>query len=627
MLASKREWRATTMAGILVAMLTTLLASAQTPPGAEDPKQALIRFFNEARDAFAREDWGGASERFRQVSVNCPGSPLALESNYFATLALWKREDSEAQASMLAWLREAKLLQDRLQQAQKPVPSSWDGWVANMQLLLAQSERHRHEWESAEQRLRGLLEPSETNRSPDCAWPKLASSNANAWFELGRLTQDRDRNLEQSLLYFQKAFETSPKDSELRCSALAAIAKLQIQLCRWDSSSQSIAALEECATGDPWRVKIALLRSEIARAKQDAPGFAEALQPAVPLVLAGCTDLQLAYELTIALLEARDDENAEAVLLQIVQRNTTDPISIEAKIRLATRSIEREDWKSAKAYLDQAIEGGCSPAWLPHARFSRGRVLRVLGQPDEAIEDFEAALQCDEKNSDLEVAIRFELAETLCQRQRWDDAQVHWQFLSQPFPESKPDLPAWLARVWLRQGEMQALKQNWKEAEEIVSRIQSQFPECDCRDDVDYLRARCLISKARFEEARQLLDRIAKEPISHSPDLAARTRWMMGETFLMQRRYGEALQAYEAVLETGSSPYWQSAAWMQIGQCRELMRDPLGARIAYQTVMDRYAEGPFGVVAQQKLNSLEPSRAPGAPSVRTSNDNPVVNQR
>lgn len=95
----------------------------------------------------------------------------------------------------------------------------------------------------------------------------------------------------------------------------------------------------------------------------------------------------------------------------------------------------------------------------------------------------------------------------------------------------------------------------------------------------------------------------------------------------MQRRFGEALQAYEAVLETGSSPYWQSAAWMQMGQCRELMRDPSAARNAYQSVVDRDADGPFGVAAQQKLNSLESFRAPGAPSVRTSNDNPVVNQR
>jgi tetratricopeptide (TPR) repeat protein len=174
---------------------------------------------------------------------------------------------------------------------------------------------------------------------------------------------------------------------------------------------------------------------------------------------------------------------------------------------------------------------------------------------------------------------------------------------------------------------MQALRQNWKGAEAIVSRIQSQFPECDCRDDVDYLRARCLISKAGFDEARQLLDRIAREPTDRSLELAARSRWMMGETFLMQRRYAEALQAYESVLETGSSPYWQSAAWMQIGQCQELLRDVPAARKAYQTVVGRYADGPFGEVAQQKLDSLGSSEAPRQSTARTLNDTPVVKQR
>jgi tetratricopeptide (TPR) repeat protein len=625
-IASKTVRTAPLLVWFATVALPGLLAFAQ-PPDSDQARQSLVRSFVQGRDAFASEDWEQASEQFRAVSKQCSGSPLALESNYYATLAEWKRRDRTCTESMQAWLHEAKMLQERLRQANRPSPSSWDEWIGNMHLLLAQTERQRQQWESAESRLESLLELAGRERSQDCAWPTQKLSIANAWYELGLLAQDRHQDWRKARDCFQQALDASPEGSELRCELVSSIAKTQIQLAEWDASEESIAQLENLATSDHWRAKAALLRGEIAKARQDAAAYAKALQPAVAWALSGRTDLQLAYELALALLEARADEDGEAVLMHIIHRDPQNPVTIEARVRVARRAMERESWQQAKERLDEAIDMGCAPAWIPHARLARGQVHLKLGLPTSAVDDLVVALEYVGEDIGLETAIRFELGEALMQAQRWDEANVHWEVLAGRFEDATAELPAWLARVWLHQAEMQALRQNWKGAEAIVSRIQSQFPECDCRDDVDYLRARCLISKAGFDEARQLLDRIAREPTDRSLELAARSRWMMGETFLMQRRYAEALQAYESVLETGSSPYWQSAAWMQIGQCQELLRDVPAARKAYQTVVGRYADGPFGEVAQQKLDSLGSSEAPRQSTARTLNDTPVVKQR
>jgi hypothetical protein len=66
---------------------------------------------------------------------------------------------------------------------------------------------------------------------------------------------------------------------------------------------------------------------------------------------------------------------------------------------------------------------------------------------------------------------------------------------------------------------------------------------------------------------------------------------------------------------------------MQIGQCYELLRDGSAARNAYQSLLDRDADGVFSAMAQQKLNSLEPTVAPTLQSNRTSNESPVGNKR
>lgn len=620
----QRFW---TGGSLWICLLAMTMPAIGQPPDQTDSKQSLLPLFHQAREAYANKNWDDASTHFRRVSSQCQGSPLALESNYYATLSDWKRQEANYYDSMQQWLREAKSLQDRMQRARRTAPIVWDDWIANIHLLLVQADRQQQRWDLAEERLSALVERSNGKRTPEWAWPDSASSLGNAWYELGALFHDHRRDYERAIECFQRAVDASPEGSEFRCASIAALAKSQMAFSDWDSSMASIAKLETMVTSDSWRVKATLLRRDIAIATGDATAASESLQPAVTIALAGQIDLPLALELAKALDEMRDFEDSGKIYEHIIQREPNHPLSIEAKIQRAFRAIQRGDWNSAQGDLDQVVAMEYPTAWIPHVRRARSQVLLEKGLPEAAVDDLTIALENVIDDRDLENAVRFELGEALMQLQRWDAAHVHWDHLTQQYPNPDADVPNWFPRVLLHQAEMQALKRNWTESDSIVSRIQSQFPECDCRDDVDYLKARCLISKALFEEARQLLGRIAEEPLPRSADLAARARWMMGETFLLQRRYQEALRAYESVLDTGSSDYWQSAAWMQIGQCHELLRDAKGAQSAYQTVVLRYAEGPFAQGAQQKLDTLQGSETPRASNARSTKDESIVKQR
>lgn len=627
----------------VICLAIVLLASPEADGQAQPPeseavrdlsRETMLQNFHQGREAFRNSEWIAASDAFRHVSAECPGSPLALESNYFAMLADWKRGATDWHEPLLQWLREAKSLQDRVRLSKRSAPDTWDSWIANTHLLLSQYERQHREGERAQQRLEGLLQISGTERASDVAWPaKLPTQTevaASVWYELGLVAQECHQDWAKSLEYLKKAIEVSHEGSEVQCLAIVGLVKAHIQSSESQSAIDAIERLESIAPNLTWRSRAALLRSEAARANHDAVGFTEALRPAIEWSLAGQTDLASAYDVAIALLEARDDEQAHAILRHVIDRDPNHPKAIEARIRLARDAMQRSDWQDAKRYLDQAVGLRCPPSWVPHAHLARGQVLLELGLPEAAHDDLVIAFQHAGDDADLETAIRFELGEALMQRQRWDEANAHWEVLVGRFAgdsQFSTQFPLWVPRVWLHQAEMQALRQNWSEVETIVSRIQSQFPECDCRDDVDYIKARCFISKALFDDARQILDRIAREPTHPSPDLAARARWMMGETFLMQRRYAEAVRAYEGVLETGSSLYWQSAARMQIGQCYEVLRDGSAARNAYQSLLDKDADGAFSTLARQKLASMEPAVASKIEGVRTSNETPVAKQR
>lgn len=88
---------------------------------------------------------------------------------------------------------------------------------------------------------------------------------------------------------------------------------------------------------------------------------------------------------------------------------------------------------------------------------------------------------------------------------------------------------------------------------------------------------------------------------------------MMGETYLMQRRYSDASVAYREALKIPNQKYWSSASLLQIAQCCEAMQDTQGAKDAYQTLLNQFDHSPFVLTAKERLSAL--------PSVSIANQN------
>jgi len=595
---------------------------ASEPKAQEEGRNSIVHWFTEAREAYQKQDWRNAAERFRRVSQACVGSPLALESNYFAMIADWKQRDAACWARITSWLDEAKAYQNRAAGIGGTSPKSMDAWISHAHLLCAQHERRALDHASAENRLRALLELQGGERHSQFPWPNRLANPAAVWLELGLLLSESKRDWQEVKHCMQQALELSGGSDEFRCLALTTLARCHLELGEIEEGEKALEQLERFAVSDSWRVRAALLRSQLEKTRNDLAQAGKALRPAVEIALAGRTEYLLLYELAIALLEAGDGDNSDLLLLELVRRDPTNPIAVEARVRLARRESSQYQWRNAREYLDEAIALGCPPHLVAHAHLARGETFLSLQLPNEARDDLVIALRHVGDDLVLDTSVRFLLAESLVQLELWEDAKPHWDVLIQRAEQTGGALPEWLAILWLRQAELLALKRDWRGAEELVSRIHTKFPECDRRDEVDYVLARCLISQARFDQARQLLVAIASNPQARFPELVARSWWMTGETYLMQQRYADALRSYERVLGAGAGPYWQSAAWMQIGQCHELLRDVASARSAYQQILDRDAEGVFGTSAVARMAALSRAAARESlqPSARTSND-------
>ena len=584
-----------------VVMLTTCGGIARGGMAQQPQPNELVALYQNARASYAERQFGKSATQFRSVAEQCPGSELAIQCEYFALMSEWAIEPCDVCAGKLSnWLAKAKKFQDDSAAASRDFDvKQLLKWTENAELIHAKWDRQKQRFELAENRLRSFI-------GLNAADPAAQKKSPKAWFELGSLLLEHRQDYTKARQCFENVIQETKASDPTHCQAVLGCALTCWYSQQYTEARIYLDRLTSQKIDDETKMQVELLKIKVAKALGETVNVVQTLDPVIRIALAGNPSATVLYELAMALIESGEKSNSNELLLKLVHQFPDSPVSIEARVRLAHHASEKKQWKEAAEWSNQALVGGCSAALHPYACFLRGQANMELGALDKAKSDFEAALAHPLGDLQLEVTIRFQLAETLYLQQGWPQAEPYWNWLLQN-AESSPESagrPEWYPTVLLRSAELLALKKEWKQAEEIVLRIRNDFPKCNRACEVDYLLARCLVSKAEFDAARQVLVSIIQQSSSTPEELVARGHWMIGETYLMQRKYSEALMAYQAVLLIPKQEYWKAASLLQIAECCEAMHDSHGSKDAYETIINQFSQSPFVPTAKERLSKI-----------------------
>ncbi|MEQ1827717.1 MAG: hypothetical protein ABL921_17285, partial [Pirellula sp.] len=160
---------------VVYAILHTGTTQAQTSPG------EMLADFQKAKEAYASKEFKQSAELFRSVSSRCAGSELSLQCDYLAAISEWAHNPSEESIEKLGlWLQNFDRFKTEATAAGRIFNRRLlQSWARNSQFLQAKWDRQRKQIESAESRLRSLLDPAlevdgATTRLPDI-WLELGS--------------------------------------------------------------------------------------------------------------------------------------------------------------------------------------------------------------------------------------------------------------------------------------------------------------------------------------------------------------------------------------------------------------------------------------------------------------------
>ncbi len=290
------------------------------------------------------------------------------------------------------------------------------------------------------------------------------------------------------------------------------------------------------------------------------------------------------------LIDTDSDGTQTDKILKTFTAQTQEPLAEHLAVDLIARADDQTKNNSPAASAAACRWAGANERWSMLAL-----AADELGAPS--------------KTSRRSMEIDRILAESLMQTQRPADAMRWWDWLIDQ--QHATDFATLLrgAETSVAHGELETATARIAAAKLAAGEVAFN------RTLISILAAELAIRRARFDESREILSTIvmANDP---SPALRPRAQWLIGETYFMQQRYGDAIDAYRRVDALDGAGQWAPAALLQAGKAFEKLGRSRDAAVCYTALLTRFSDWPHASIAQSRLATLPPSGSSPAPVLR-----------
>lgn len=130
---------------------------------------------------------------------------------------------------------------------------------------------------------------------------------------------------------------------------------------------------------------------------------------------------------------------------------------------------------------------------------------------------------------------------------------------------------------------------------------------------VNMLESELAIRRSQFDDARGLLEQVVRSSETDR-GLRGRAQWLIGETYYLQQRFADAIEAYRRVEGIDPGGIWVAASLVQAGKSFEQLGRTRDAAVCYGNLLSRFADTAHADLARRRLAAIAPGQAPVPPS-------------
>lgn len=301
----------------------------------------------------------------------------------------------------------------------------------------------------------------------------------------------------------------------------------------------------------------------------------------------------LTYERALLAADADRAEEARQLFESFVESYPESASTNEAMLKLAELEFALGRFDRSLNWTEK-LQARKPPAELQvNLLYRRGIAAYRLKEYSTARDAFEELAR--QPDSQAQPLAEFWLAEVAFEQADPKEARGHFEkLLAQPVSARFHGL------AQLRIAQLFLKERDWQQAYEAAERVSDYSEEPSHRREASFVQGKALAQQARFDDARKhYTDAIA----SARDELAAKSQFMIAETFLHQRDHRQALREYLKVDILYPYAEWRSMALLQIGKCHQALGEEQEARKVHQQLLEQFPQSEAARMARDQQGS------------------------
>ena len=165
----------------------------------------------------------------------------------------------------------------------------------------------------------------------------------------------------------------------------------------------------------------------------------------------------------------------------------------------------------------------------------------------------------------------------------------------------------WFDRAWVLLSEVQFRQKQYEALAQTVEDLRQRSAKSAFLYQAEEVLGRGYKQQAppQWEKARLAFERVIADPVAFRTETAAKSQFLIGETYFLQEEWPKAFIAYQKVYSNYDFPEWQAAALLQSGACDEHQQDWKAAAATYHLLLERFVDSKSVLKAKQRLAAIE----------------------
>jgi TolA-binding protein len=303
------------------------------------------------------------------------------------------------------------------------------------------------------------------------------------------------------------------------------------------------------------------------------------------------------YDLAWAQRDAKQMSEAQATYRRLLSEQPGSKLVPAARTELAELLYDDKRYDEAVTLLEQVVgDKNADAKVVALAEYRLGWCYQALKKPDKAAVAFAAYQKNGGGSDEMAASALLQAGIAYAADQKFENAEKCLGEMIQKFPGQK-DAPVALLKL----GEVQAERSEFDASEQTYRGFLEKNPKSEFGYRAQFGIGWALENRKLYDEARKAYEKVIAA--TNGPT-AARAQFQIGETYLAQGKFKEAVPALLAVDDVYKYADWSARALFEAGRAFEQMNQPDQAKKQYTDILNKYKDAPEADMARQRLQSM-----------------------